>query len=424
MREVPLKHSQDLGIAIPKKSKILFFAAIGNCLELYDYTLYAVMIPFLAPLFFPSGDASLSLIFGYISFAIAFVFAPIGSVFWGWYGDKYGRLNMLRFSMVLMTIPSIAIAILPTFNSIGWLAPFLLIVLRIMQGVSASGEVKGSKIFAMEHLGEKYYGITSGIISAAGALGVLFAMFMAYLNTQYQDIEYFWRIPFVVGSCLYFVGIGMRMMLSETSEFKLLKKDSKPVSELRNILSDNKRASIVVFMLGGLLGVLSYMMHAFMPPFLHSLGFDKAVSYQLSIIALLSTMGSAVVVGYCLNQHFNAWMAKIINVAAITTPLYFVLVSMNSMFLATVAFVGLGANLGAFACVCSVVMFRVFPVQIRCRGVLFNYALGVGLFGGFTPLILKLLSSVHYILPALLVSVFAIIVKIIFVKEVKHVDLS
>ncbi len=84
MREVPAINAQETEISFSKKSKILFFASIGNALELYDYTLYAVMIPFLAPLFFPSESASLSLIFGYISFAIALVFAPIGSIFWGW----------------------------------------------------------------------------------------------------------------------------------------------------------------------------------------------------------------------------------------------------------------------------------------------------------------------------------------------------
>jgi MFS transporter, MHS family, proline/betaine transporter len=423
MREVPVIKTQEAEISFSKKSKILFFASIGNALELYDYTLYAVMIPFLAPLFFPSENASMSLIFGYISFAIAFIFAPIGSIFWGWYGDRFGRIGMLKSSMIMMAIPSLAIAMLPTFETIGWFAPIILILLRVVQGVSASGEIKGSKIFAMEHLGFKYYGISSGIVSAAGGIGVMFAMIMAYLTTQYSDIEYFWRIPFLIGSCLYIVGVIMRSMLTETKEFKQSAKDQRPISDLKNILIDNLSATKIAFMLGGLLGVFSYMMHAFMPPFLGSLGFEKAVAYKLSIIALISTAVFSVITGYYSKKNFADWTLKSIWLIAISTPIYFLMIPINEL-LSIAAYIGLGANLGIFACMCSIVMFCVFPTQVRCRGVLFNYALGVGLCGGFTPLILKLLSGFSMLLPAIAVSLFAILTLCVFRKEVRNVTLS
>ncbi len=423
MREVPVINAQETEISFSKKSKILFFASIGNALELYDYTLYAVMIPFLAPLFFPSENASMSLIFGYISFAIAFIFAPIGSIFWGWYGDRFGRVGMLKSSMIMMAIPSLAIAMLPTFEIIGWFAPIILILLRVVQGVSASGEIKGSKIFAMEHLGVKYYGISSGIVSAAGGIGVMFAMVMAYLTTQYGHIEYFWRIPFLIGSCLYIVGVIMRSMLAETKEFKQSAKDQKPISGLKNILANNLSATKISFILGGLLGVFSYMMHAFMPPFLGSLGFEKVMAYKLAIIALISTAVFSVVTGFYAKRNFADLTLKSIGLIIISTPVYFLMIPMGDL-LSMLSYIGLGANLGIFACMCSIVMFCVFPTQVRCRGVLFNYALGVGLCGGVTPLLLKLLSGFHMLLPALAVSLFGLFTLYVVSKEVKNVTLS
>ncbi len=423
MREVPVAKSQDLEISFSKKSKILFFASIGNALELYDYTLYAVMIPFLAPLFFPTGSDSMSLIFGYLSFAIAFIFAPVGSVFWGWYGDRYGRIGMLKLSMIMMAIPSLAIACLPTYATIGWAAPAILILLRVVQGVSASGEIKGSKIFAMEHLGSKYYGISSGIVSAAGGVGVMMAMIMAYLTTQYSSIEYFWRIPFLIGSFLYVVGVVIRSLLNESKEFKNAQKDVKPISELKNILMDNMSATKIAFVLGGLLGVVSYMMHAFMPPFMSALGFEKSVAYQFSILALIATAVTSVVTGYYSKKNFSSWTVRSMDLIIVLTPIYFLLIPFGGLF-TTVSYLGLGSNLGIFACMSSIVMFCVFPTHIRCRGVLFNYAVGVGLCGGVTPLLLKMLSGVHFILPAITVSIFAMYVRLIFLKEVKNVSLS
>jgi len=422
MREVPLKYEESIGLS--EKAKILLFAGIGNCLELYDYALYAVMLPFLAPLFFPSEEYALSLLFGYLSFAVAFIVAPIGSIFWGWFGDRFGRARLLRTSMIFMAIPSVAIAIMPTYADIGILAPVSLIILRVMQGISASGEVKGSKIFAMEYLGPKHYGIASGILSASGALGVLGAMAMAYLVSLNSINSDLWRLPFLLGGIIYIVAAIMRKMIAESVNFNVGKSDAQPISYLKEIVKTNLTSSKIVFLLGGVLGVLSYMMHAFIPPYISQyFGYAKSDVYLFSIVGYISTMIAAVTIGILASKNLIKFMINAMDVVVVTTPFLFLMLSTSDTNFALAAYIILGLNLGCVACLCSVVMYRVFPMHIRCRGVLFNYALGVGLFGGLTPAILQMSAMVNYLLPPIVVVCFILIVRIWFAKEVRNVDL-
>jgi MFS transporter, MHS family, proline/betaine transporter len=111
MRKVPTL-TERISSSKLSKFKILSIASIGNCLELYDFTLYGIMLPFLAMRFFPTDSQTLSMFIGFVSFAISFIIAPIGSIFWGWYGDRFGRLLLLRTSMIIMAIPSLGIALI------------------------------------------------------------------------------------------------------------------------------------------------------------------------------------------------------------------------------------------------------------------------------------------------------------------------
>lgn len=423
MREVPISESKNLNVTLSKRVKILFLAAIGNCLELYDYTLYAVMLPFLVPVFFPSETQGLGMFFGYLSFGIAFFFAPLGAIFWGWFGDRFGRLKMLRLTMTGMAFSSLCIALMPGYAEVGLLAPILLILLRVIQGICASGEVKGAMIFALEHLGERYYGLTSGIITAGGAMGVLLAMFMAYQASISSD-QSFWRVPFVIGSVLYLIAVAMRKFLTESKEYKAYQKNAEPISYLQNIVVENKSSSLVVFMLGGLLGVLSYMMHAFLSPYAISLGYSKEFVYTLSIYAYVATISSALITGYFMSNRMMSFMSELMLVIFITSPFYYFLMHVLSEQMLLVAYICFGINLGAFACISSVVMYKAFPAHIRCRGVLFNYALGVGIFGGVTPALMQVLSSTHFMVPILFIAAFTAIVKMIYDKEVQNVSVS
>jgi len=392
--------------------------SLGHLLELYVYTLYGVMIPFLAPVFF-GGDFETSIILGYISFAVAFLVAPLGSLFWGWVGDKFGRLKLVNSSVILMGIPSLVIAILPGYLEIGFLAAIIVTACRVLQGLSASGEVMGAKIYLMETVGKEHYGKISGINSAAGAIGVMAAMLMGLLSASMMEkYPNFWRVPFMIGSILCVIGIIIKRTLKESNDFKklMLRQNVEEALNIKQIFHSMKKASLFVFLLGGLVGVLSYSLHAFMTPFLISKGLTVINSYQLAISGLCSTMITSVIVGIYSDRkkEYAKFLYLINKYICFSYMLGFGIIMLSPfMILKFAGFIIIGAILGAYTSVASVVMYKAFPIQSRCRGVLFFYSIGVAVCGGATPLLLKLIGKYNDLLPAVVITLFVVMVTLV-----------
>jgi MFS family permease len=425
MREVPCQNYKPLAadsLSNNNKFKVLAFASIGTGLELYDFVLYGVMLKFITIKFFPFGNEWESLMSGYISFAVTFLVGPLGSIFWGWYGDKFGRVAMLRLSLAVMALPSLIIAILPTYQDIGILAPVILVILRIIQGISVGGEVIGAKIFSMEILGEKKFGLCSGVISATGALGVLLAMTMAYLTLTFSNYSEFWRIPFLFGSILFLVSYGIRKYLAK-SIVTQTQNDAK-ITEIKKIVHQNKTQSLIVFVLGALLGILSYTLHAFINPFLISQGIEQKLVYYYSIYGLISTAFFSIFTGILLDK-FNKTIELnyiiITSIAILFLPLY--LLGLKGGIGTFISLIVLEALLGMYACSTAIIMYKVFLPKNRCRGIMFNYALGCSIFGGLTPATLLSLGQLHVIFPAVAVILSTLVCLITLRWGLKNVNL-
>jgi MHS family proline/betaine transporter-like MFS transporter len=424
MRKVPFKSIQFAELSsTQKKIKILSFAFIGHFLELYDYTLYVVMLTIISPKFFPSESANISLLFGMLSFALTLIIYPIGSWFWGWYGDHYGRLPLLKQSIMLMALPSLIISILPTYEQIGVWAPIILIICRILQAISASGEIKGAKIFAMEHLGSHALGRVSGFISCSGSLGVLLAMAMGLLLST---TNLSWRVPFLVGSSLAVVGVLIRRKLAESPEFiKMIQNKPKHkigLSNIRDMIRNHKTEAMIVVILGALLGILSYTMHAFLNPYLISLGYHHNLAYGMGVIGLLASAVSSFITGIIIDKtNARKIMSLNIKFCIIILPISFGLIisahQYSEMFL-YLAYILLGTILGMNAACCSVVMYQLFEPENRCRGVMFFYSLGAAIFGGFTPLILQLLNTLNPLMPAVILTLSIIYASKLYKKYI------
>lgn len=406
----------------PKASptRVLTFAFIGHFLELYDYTAYVVMLPIISPLFFPSDSHTTSVSIGMIIFAISLCIGPVGAWFWGKYGDKVGRLPMLRQSIMLMAMPSLTIAILPTYNIIGIYAPILLMICRFVQTFSASGEINGAKIFAMEHLGEENQGKVSGLISFAGGAGVLLAMGIGLLLAKY---DYTWRLPFFVGSSLVIVGILIRRKVAESPEFAAIIKTTKPMADsTTSILSNNLPQSIIVVTLAAVLGILSYTMHAFLNLYIKNLGFLPEVAYQTGIVGLISCGIFSLLTGYIIDRKKNVtWLMQANIVAsAILAPICFAIILSATeqmiwpLFVAVIIFGGL---LGMNATCCAIIMYRLFLPQNRCRGVMFSYSIGMAMFGGLTPITLTISTKFSNFTPGIIIAVACTIAYLVYLKN-------
>lgn len=402
-----------------EKFKVLMICCLGNFLELYDYVLFVVMLPIISQKFFPANDPNTSVIIGMLTFAVSFVFVSFGSIFWGWYADKFGRVKLLKLSMFIMSVPSLTIAFLPDYNTIGITAPIILILARIVQGISASGEVQGAKIYAMETVAENSVGAAGGMLSAAGGLGVFMAMATGYIiaNNTYEDA---WRIPFLVGSVIGYVGLYFRRdhIKQKFADGSKVAKRNMKIGYLVNILKEYKSESIAVFALGGILGAFSYMLHAFMSHYLGELGYTKSDAYLLIMISLVATAITSVIAGFACDRNKNevGIITKNIIQSSIAIIPFFILIGLGNLTLTIISFIVIGGLLGVYASVCGIIMFKAFPFDVRCRGVMFLYAFSVAIFGGFAPVILKYLSIYHALYPPIFMLIVFGSMYMIFIK--------
>ena len=207
-----------------RTSRVLAASLIGTAVEFYDFYIYATAASLVfGPLFFPASSPSAQLLASYASFGLAFVARPVGAAAFGHFGDSIGRKSTLVTSLMLMGGSTTAIAFLPTFASAGWVAPALLCLLRVGQGLGLGGEWGGAALLAVENAPPGWNG-RFGMVPQLGApLGFLLAnglfLLLGLMLTPEQFREWGWRLPFLASALLVALGLWVRLKLSETPVF-------------------------------------------------------------------------------------------------------------------------------------------------------------------------------------------------------------
>ena len=215
-------------------ARVLTASLVGTAVEYYDFYVYAIAASLvLGPLFFPQSSESAQLLASYATFGLAFVARPLGGALFGHFGDRIGRKSTLVASLLLMGASTVLIGLLPTYASIGWLAPVLLCVLRLGQGLGLGGEWGGAALHAVENAPEGWrarfgmcpqLGAPVGFILANGLFLVL-----GTLLTREQFTSWGWRLPFILSALLVVVGLWVRLKLSETPAFTAAMERAAPV---------------------------------------------------------------------------------------------------------------------------------------------------------------------------------------------------
>lgn len=187
--------------------KTLTLAALGGALEFYDFIIFVFFAAVVGELFFPADIPEwLRQVQTFGIFAAGYLARPLGGIIMAHFGDLVGRKKMFTLSILLMAIPTLAIGLLPTYASMGILAPLLLLLMRILQGAAIGGEVPGAWVFVAEHVPERRIGIACGTLTAGLTVGILLGSVVATLVntslTQQAVHDYGWRIPFLLGACL------------------------------------------------------------------------------------------------------------------------------------------------------------------------------------------------------------------------------
>lgn len=377
----------------------IFIVSLGGMLELFDFTIYAILAAYLSRVFFPASNSTIEMLNTFLVFALGYCARPIGGILFSHFGDRYGRKNAFQSSIFIMAAATLLVALLPTFHQIGIYAPTLLIFLRLLQGISLGGEIPGASVFAFEHCKEKP-GLAIGIIFMNLTIGNVIAVLLiqslkSVLNDQ-EMLLYGWRVAFLFGSLIGVVGFILRRRIKETPDFSVYKnwltqQANQPVpivelfkSRLLLILSSTGLIALSASGLFLLLSLPSYLsaVSKLINVTLLELSMFGVVSFFVLIFGALSdrvNRSLLLVIGAFLTAGFAAFFFEAVHAANI-------LMIWISAILFSIAFALFSGNY-----MCAIV--KHFPVAIRYSGTAISYNLGFALFMGMAPLLQLLLNN-------------------------------
>ncbi|KOC88548.1 MFS transporter [Winslowiella iniecta] len=396
--------------------KTLSLAALGGALEFYDFIIFVFFAAVIGELFFPADIPEwLRQLQTFGIFAAGYLVRPLGGIVMAHFGDKIGRKKMFSLSILLMALPTLAIGMLPTYQSIGIAAPILLLLMRMLQGAAIGGEVPGAWVFVAEHVPEKRIGFACGTLTAGLTFGILLGSLVATLiNTSMTPqaiAETGWRIPFFLGGIFGLLAMYLRRWLQETPVFREMQARKK-LSEalpLKTVLADHKRSVVVSMLLTWLLSACIVVVILMAPTLLQKQhGIAAATALQANSLATVMLIVGCMLAGLLVDR-FGAGKTLAIGslLLAICSWGFFHSVATTPEYL-FIAYAITGLSVGVVGVV-PFVMVRAFPAEVRFTGISFSYNLSYAIFGGLTPISVTLMMKLTPMAPAWYVLTLAVI---------------
>ena len=371
---------------------------LGNFVEWFDYAAYGYLATIIALTFFPQTDAATGLLATFAVFALSFIVRPIGGLVWGHFGDKYGRRSALAWSILIMTVSTFCIGLLPGYNHIGLWAPALLLLIRLVQGFSASGEYAGASAFLAEYAPQGKRGFYTSIVPASTAAGLLFgAVFVAALHalmTVENLHDWGWRLPFLLAAPFGLVGRYIRVSLQDSPKFlemekRLEAKECATHAPIRELLTVHRRAVVIGIGVTCLNAVAFYLLLSYMPTYLSTeMGMSESDSFIASTVSLATYIGLIFLMGKMSDRFGRKTMLVAASVLflLLTFPLFGMLgnPSLVVILMIQIAFGAiLAMNDGTLPCFLA----EIFPTRVRFSGFAFSFNIANAVFGGTAPFI-------------------------------------
>jgi MHS family alpha-ketoglutarate permease-like MFS transporter len=389
-------HPQPIELADAKRRiKAIFIGSVGNLVEWYDFYAYTAFALYFAPHFFPSHDPVVQQLNAATLFAAGFIVRPIGGWLFGHLADRYGRRLSLTLSVLMMCFGSLIIALTPTYATIGFAAPALLALARIIEGLSLGGEYGASATYLTEIADPEHRGFYSSFqyVTLIGgqltAIMVLLLLQNVFL-THEQLVAWGWRIPFVIGALLAITAMFMRRHMQETDSFVAASKETvKRQSSLRGLLKYPREVAIVVGLTAGGTAAF-YTFTTYMQTFVkQTVGLSDLTTTYVIAGSLIFAAVLQPIYGAISDRIGRKPLLIFFGVAGtlLTVPILTTLAGTKSPWIAFLLICGAWIFTAGYTSINAVVKAELFPTSIRATGIAVPYAVTVSIFGGTAPAI-------------------------------------
>lgn len=367
---------------------------IGNVVEWYDFALYGYLAATIGRLFFPGDNPTASLLASYGVFAAGFVMRPLGGTVFGWLGDTIGRGRTMLMSVMMMALPTVALGLLPDYNSIGVAAPVLLVVIRLVQGLSVGGEFSSSVTYMVETAPDDARGRAGSWANVGSMSGMLMGSAAAALVSTIFTAEaldaWGWRLPFLFGGTIGMVAIFLRRNLPRSPHFQAHEADTPSSSPLRQIWTRNRRQAVQGFLFAASYGMVFYLVMVYLPGWLsREAGLVEAQALQVNsalTLAIIPLMVLFAWIGDTWIRRTRLIALALCVMGLVAWPLGHAMVAgaiPAMIFGQAVLVVLLAVPLGS----APATFVELFPSSDRLTGYSISFNLGIGVIGGATPML-------------------------------------
>jgi MHS family proline/betaine transporter-like MFS transporter len=382
---------------------------IGNVVEWYDFALYGYLAGVIAPVFFPTGNQTAALIGTYGIFAAGFIMRPLGAAVFGWFGDRYGRARTMQISVTMMALPTLLLGMLPSYDQAGLLAPALLILIRLLQGLSVGGEFSSSATYLVETAPRDKRGLTGSWANIGSMTGSLLGVAAAAMVTNAFDAQtlndWAWRLPFLGGAILGLSAIFIRRNLHNSERFSQHHEGREETSPLLQAFTTNRHETLLALAFAASYGTCYYIAFVYLPEWLSAQGLMSRSTALLINTGMMMLVIPAMPIFAIIGDNWlrrRTWIAlSLLLLAIVAWPLHAWMLDSGGSLTAVIAshalvFLLLAVPLGS----APALFVELFPESDRLSGYSVAFNLGLGVFGGLTPMIATTLVATTKLLTA------------------------
>lgn len=377
------------------QKRLLLLSSLGGVLEFYDFIIYIFLAPILEKLFFADNSHYVATLKTLAIFSVGYLLRPLGGIVFSHFGDRHGRKTVFLFTVIFMAVPSFAIGMLPTTQTIGNVAPVLLLIFRMMQGLALGGEIPAAMTFVSEHVPKGKLGFAQSTLFFGVNTGLLLGSFVTALMTTFLSAEsilaFGWRIPFLLGGFFGLCALFLRRHLHETAAFKAMQP-----SELQRIpflaLMKKAKSNVIQGTLLVATGSVTVFIYLYCPQYLH-----QYLNYDFNTMMRINTFGTLllnifILIGGVLVDRFGPRHLYLIITSLLIIMIWplFALFQLKTISSVMLSYFIFSTLFGIIPACYTSILCNLFPTSVRYSGIALCYNFAYAIFGGLSPVICTL----------------------------------